>query len=81
MTPNFQGEDLITRTGETPERLSPRDFRLSLDSPEDGTSENGHDPGIDADLVGPGVGYDRWMGMPEKYVEWRQITARALRPR
>jgi len=69
----YQTSDVLSRIVVADKEITPRDFRLAAGSPGKGARPGGRDPGIDPDLVGPGLAYERWKKMPA-YQQWRQDT-------
>jgi hypothetical protein len=79
----LQGGDLLARAFNSPDDITPDDFRLRPDSAGYRAGPDGKDLGADVDLVGPGPAYERWKKTPE-YQEWLiesgQLFAEAPRP-
>jgi formylglycine-generating enzyme required for sulfatase activity/WD40 repeat protein len=73
----YQGGDLHTKSLQTPEQLTPEDFRLRPDSAGYQAGPDGKDLGADVDLVGPGEAYERWKKTPD-YQEWQEETQKLL---
>ena len=71
-TVRFQGGNLLSRTEQSLDGLTPDDFRLRPDS----AGPDGKDLGADVDLVGPGPAYERWKQTPE-YQKWLRELATA----
>jgi len=69
----FAGGDVFLQSADSPERLSPEDFRLAAESAGYRAGEGGKDLGAEIDLVGPGAAYERWKKTPE-YQEWLKET-------
>jgi len=67
----YQGGNLYAIALQTPEQLTPEDFRLRPDSAGYRVGPDGKDLGADVDLVGPGEAYERWKETPE-YQEWQK---------
>jgi hypothetical protein len=65
----YKGGNLLTKLLDTPEKLTPDDFRLRPDSAGYRAGKDGKDLGADVDLVGPGAAYERWKKTPE-YQQW-----------
>jgi hypothetical protein len=75
--PAFEGEDLLKLAAGDPERIEANHFRLKAGSPGKGAGPGGKDIGADADLVGPGLAYEKWKQTPE-YREWQQKTVQLM---
>jgi serine/threonine protein kinase/formylglycine-generating enzyme required for sulfatase activity len=73
----YQADDLHTKAIDTPEQLTPEDFRLRPDSAGYQAGPDGKDLGADVDLVGPGEAYERWKETPE-YEQWQKETQELL---
>jgi hypothetical protein len=73
----YQDGDLHTNAVQTPEQLTPEDFRLRPDSAGYQAAPDGKDLGADVDLVGPGEAYERWKQTPE-YEQWQKETQELL---
>src|SRR5262249_32981389 len=58
---------------ESPETITPDDFRLRPDSAGYQAGKDGKDFGANVDLVGPGPAYERWKKTPE-YQQWLKET-------
>jgi hypothetical protein len=69
----FQGGNLAARLQDSPETLTPEDFRLRPDSAGYQASPDGKDLGADIDFVGPGAAYERWKQTPD-YEQWLKET-------
>jgi Protein kinase domain len=69
----YQGGNLLAKLMNTPEQLTPEDFRLRPDSAGYRAGKDGKNLGADIDLVGPGPAYERWKKTPE-YQQWRKDT-------
>ena len=69
----FKGGNLLAKLMNTPEQLTPDDFRLRPDSAGYRAGKDGKDLGADVDLVGPGAAYERWKKTPE-YQQWLRDT-------
>ena len=69
----YQGGALLERLRDTPEKVTPDDFRLRADSAGYRAGKDGKDLGADVDLVGPGPAYERWKKTPE-YQQWLKDT-------
>jgi hypothetical protein len=69
----FRGGNLLTKLRDTPEKLTPEDFRLRPDSAGYRAGKDGKDLGADIDLVGPGPAYERWKKTPQ-YQQWLKET-------
>jgi serine/threonine protein kinase len=72
----YIGGDVRDKASNTPEQLTPEDFRLHPESVGHAAGPNNEDLGADVDMVGPGPAYDRWKKTPE-YQEWRKRTGQA----
>jgi hypothetical protein len=57
----------------TPEAITPDDFRLRADSAGYQAGKDKKDLGADVDLVGPGPAYEKWKQTPE-YQQWLKET-------
>jgi hypothetical protein len=79
--PPYEGGAVWPLVLEAPDRLRPANFRLAAGSPGKGAGPGGKDPGIDADLVGPGEAYWRWVQTPA-YGQWLKDSGQrdAARP-
>jgi hypothetical protein len=75
----YRGGDLHSKLRESPEKLTPDDFRLRSDSAGHAAGEDGKDLGADIDLVGPGAAYERWKKTPE-YQQWLKDTEQVRAP-
>lgn len=58
---------------ETPDAITPDDFRLRPDSAGYRAGKDGKDLGADIELVGPGAAYERWKKTPH-YQQWLKET-------
>ena len=65
----YEGDNLLTQLRTAPQKLTPDDFRLRLDSAGDRAGPDGKNLGADIDVVGPGAAYERWKKTPE-YQQW-----------
>jgi hypothetical protein len=74
----YQGGNLHARALQTPEQLTPDDFRLRPDSAGYRAGPDGKDLGADIDLVGPGEAYERWKQTPE-YHQWQKETRELMK--
>jgi hypothetical protein len=61
----YEGGDVFAGMTNTPERVTPADFRLRGDSAGYRAGRDGKDLGADVDLVGPGPAYERWKKTPQ----------------
>ena len=73
----YRDGNLYTNVQSSPEKLTPRDFRLRPDSPGYQAGLDGKDLGANIDLVGPGEAYERWKQTPE-YEKWRKETCELM---
>jgi hypothetical protein len=69
----YKGGNLLAKLVNTPDQLTPEDFRLRPDSAGYRAGKDGKDLGADVDLVGPGPAYERWKKTPE-YQKWLKET-------
>ncbi len=74
----YREGNLYTKVQFSPEKLTPRDFRLRPGSAGYQAGPDGKDLGADIDLVGPGEAYERWKQTPE-YQEWQKETRELIK--
>jgi hypothetical protein len=75
----YQGGDLVSKLFDSPDEITPDDFRLRSDSAGYRVRSDGKDLGANIDFVGPGEGYERWKETPD-YQQWQEERRKLMQP-